>query len=74
VSYRVRVVQQRSRALSGVADCRYVSPQQEAGQARDLLRVLLGYDPECDRTRWQLPIAGGIMSIDLLNENDDDHG
>ena len=71
MSYRVLVVEQRSQALAGVADCRYESPRHEAGQARELLRVLLDHDPEHNRTRWQLPIAGGVMAIQLVRESDD---
>jgi hypothetical protein len=71
VSYRVLVVEQRSQALAGVADCRYESPRHEAGQARELLRVLLGRDPEHDRTHWRLPIAGAVMAIQLVGVPDD---
>ena len=68
MSYRVRVSEQRSEALAGVGDCRYESPLHEPEQALELLRVLLGREPENDRTRWSEPLAGGVRIVELLPE------
>jgi RepB DNA-primase from phage plasmid/CHC2 zinc finger len=68
VSYRVRVLEQRSQALAGVGDCRYESPLHEPEQALELLRVLLGREPENERTRWSVPLAGGVRCVELLPE------
>ena len=66
MSYRVRVSERRSPALAGVGDCGYESPPHDAEHARDLLRVLLGRDPEQDRTRWTSPLAGGTRYVELV--------
>jgi hypothetical protein len=68
VSYRVRVSEQRSQALAGVGDCRYQSPLHEPEQALELLRVLLGREPETNRTRWSEPLPGGVRIVELLPE------
>ena len=68
MSYRVRVTEERSEALAGVGGCRYQSPEQTGEQARELLRVLLGRDPEDDRTRWMRPLAGDVRQVELISD------
>jgi hypothetical protein len=68
VSYRVRFSEHRSRALAGVDDCRYQSPLHEPEQAPDLLGVLLGREPEKDRTRWSSPRAGAVRRVEIVAE------
>jgi hypothetical protein len=68
VSHRVRVSERRSQALAGVGDCQHESPPHPPDHALELLRVLLGRDPEPDRTRWTSPLAGGTRHIELVAE------
>jgi hypothetical protein len=65
VSYRVQVTEHRSAPLARVGDCGYRSPEMAVTDARGLLRVLLGRDPEPTCTRWSQPIAGGVRLVEL---------
>jgi hypothetical protein len=66
--FRVRVVEHISEQLAGVPGCRYDSPPQTKTDALDLVRVLLGGDPDLTRSHWQQPIAGGYRSVALIWE------
>jgi hypothetical protein len=66
--YRVRVVEHISEQLAGVPGCRYDSPPQTRADALDLVRVLLGAEPDLTRSHWERPIAGGHRSVELVWE------
>ena len=67
---RVRVIERRSTPLTGLDACVYDSPAHSTAQARALLRVLLGRDPDVGERAWLVPVAGGTQRIELVEVRD----